>query len=157
MREIGTTNPSSSALVLLVGLAACESSAPARRPPPYYYPPPGPGPAAAPGPPSGNLPDRRPEDISRGVNASTPRFTDCYQRSESFMLGKSGTVTIFFDIAPAGQVTRATDVAPPGIALPGAPLADPKLAECLSQGMLAVRFDPARDSTAASWTFQFSR
>lgn len=154
--EIGTVMQRGAWVMVVIGLIACESSAPARRPPPYY-PPPGPGPAPGPPPPTANLPERRPEDISRGVNASYPRFTDCYQRSESYMLGKSGTVTIFFDIAPAGQVTRATDVPPPGVAVPGTPLADPLLSECLIQGFFAVRFDAARDSTAASWTFPFSR
>jgi hypothetical protein len=73
------------------------------------------------------------------------------------MVGKSGSVTIFFDIAADGRVLRATDQAPAGIAVPGSPLADPMLARCLSDGMLALRFDPARDATAASWTFPFSR
>jgi len=143
--------------VLLLTLVACETSEPARRPPPYYYPPPAGAPPQGAAPPTANLPERRPEDISRGVNANQARFTDCYQRSESFMLGKSGAVTVFFDIAPAGQVTRATDVAPPGVTPPGTPLADPKLAACLVQVMLSVRFDAARDATAASWTFPFSR
>ena len=159
VREIGEPAMRRTASTLLVlGLIACESSEPARSPPRYapYYSPPGPGPLGGPAPAPANLADRRPEDISRGVNASTPRFTDCYLKSESFMLGKSGTVTVFFDIAPAGQVTRATGAAPPGVVVPGAPLADAKLVECLSQGMFAVRFDPARDATAASWTFQFS-
>lgn len=145
-----------SLFLLVLGLVGCDSSEPSRRPPSYYPPPPPQGPAG-PGPAPANLPERRPEDISRVVNANTPRWSDCYQRSESFMLGKSGSVTVFLDIAPNGRVTRATDVPPPGVAVPGTPLSDPKLAQCLVQGLLALGFDAARDATAASWTFPFSR
>jgi len=72
------------------------------------------------------------------------------------MTGKSGTVTIFFDIVPAGNVTRATDQAPPGIAPQPAPLYDPKLVECLARGFYALRYRTASESTQASWTFKFS-
>ncbi|MBI3205191.1 MAG: AgmX/PglI C-terminal domain-containing protein [Myxococcales bacterium] len=140
-------------LPLLVLLAACDASDPARPPPRYPGPPPA-GPP--PSPPPANLAERRPEDIARVVEANTPRLSACYQRSESFMTNKSGTVTVFFDIEPGGRVSRATEQPPPGVAVPGSPLADPKLVQCLVQGMSALRFDPARDSTAASWTFRFS-
>lgn len=138
-----------------IALIACESSDPAR-PPPRYPPPLEPGVQQAPPPSVSHLPERSREDISAAVTANGPRFTDCYRRSESFMLGKSGTATIFFDIAPQGQVVRAGDVPPPGIVLPGAPLGDPALHACLTQGIVATRFNAARDATAASWTFQFS-
>jgi len=146
--------------LVLAGLsccAACESDASERPPPRMPYPSqPAPGPAPAGGPPVA-LADRRPEDISRVINANMARFSDCYQRSESFMTGKSGNVTVFFDIAPSGQVTRATEIPPPGVALPGPLLVDANLARCLVQGMSTLAFDPARDATAASWTFPFSR
>ena len=138
-----------------VGLIACESSAPAR-PPPRYPPPFEPGPAQGAPPSVAHLPERSREDISAAVTANTARFSDCYRRSESFVLGKSGTATIFFDIAQQGQVVRATDVPPPGITLPGVPLADRALHACLTQGIVAISFNAARDATAASWTFQFS-
>lgn len=142
----------SSWLSLVALFAACEPSEPARPPPQYYGPPP----AGPPAPPPAHLPPRRPEDIARIVEANTPRLSECYQRSESFMTHKSGTVTVFFDLDPGGRVTRATEVPPPGVGVPGSALVDPKLTQCLVQGMTGLRFDPAGDSTAASWTFRFS-
>jgi hypothetical protein len=145
-------------IALILGVSACDDSSPPRRP--VQYPPQGQpqgqwGPAPQPGPaPSG--PPLRPDEISQVVNASYPSFTQCYMKSESYMLGKSGNVTIFFDVAPTGNVTRATDQAPPGVAVGGSPLADPKLVACLSQSFFALRFRQASEETAASWMFTFS-
>lgn len=158
VREIGASMLRLPLLFVVFWLVACEPDPPARAPA-QYYPPPGspgqPGPPA-PAPALGNLPERRPEDISRVVNQHTAAFSDCYQRSESFMTGKSGKVTLFFEIAAEGRVLGASDAAPPGISPPGPVLVDAKLVECLSRNMLGLRFDPARDSTRASWTFPFS-
>jgi hypothetical protein len=71
------------------------------------------------------------------------------------MTAKSGTATIFFDVAPAGNVLRATDQAPPGIPAQPNPLNDARLNACLVQGFYGLKFPPARDETAASWTFDF--
>jgi hypothetical protein len=90
------------------------------------------------------------------VNAAYPAFTACYMHSESFMTGKSGTVTIFFDIAPQGHVLRAADQPPPGIAVAGSPLQDARLTACLVQRFWQLSFPPARDETAASWLFSFA-
>ena len=151
-------------LVLSLAAIACDDSSPSRRggnypPPGYGPPPPGYGPQQGPPPPSGPPPTGpalRPDEIAQPINANYPSFTACYQRSESYMTGKSGTVTIFFDIVPAGNVTRATDQAPPGIAPQPAPLYDPKLVECLARGFYALRYRTASESTQASWTFKFS-
>jgi hypothetical protein len=78
-------------------------------------------------------------------------------KSESFMGGRSGAVTIFFEVAPAGNVTSASDRPPPGASAPAlVALQDPKLVECLSQRFFGLRFRAASESTGASWTFQFS-
>ena len=144
-------------VVLLGCMVACESSSPRRGPvyppAPYPgYPPPGP-PQSAPIDPK--PPPRSNQDISRVINAASPSFTACYQHSESYMTAKSGTVTIFFDVAPAGNVLRATDQAPPGIAPQPGPLHDARLTECLVRGFYGLKFPVARDETAASWTFSF--
>ncbi|MBK7583865.1 MAG: hypothetical protein IPI67_27185 [Myxococcales bacterium] len=136
---------------------ACEPSEPARPPPQPGYAPTYQGPPQTSAVDTSNLPERRPEDVSRVVEAATPRFSDCYFHSESYMFGKSGTYTVFFDIDQAGVVTAATDVIPPGVTLPGAPLADPKLGQCLIAGMYNTPFGFARGPLRASWTFQFAR
>lgn len=104
--------------------------------------------------PSG--PPLAPQEIADRVNASYPTFSQCYMRSESYMLGKSGNVTIFFDIAPAGSVVRATDQPPPGIAVGGSPLADAKLTQCLVSTFFGLAFRPSSEATAASFMFTFS-
>lgn len=141
--------------LLCLALVGCDDESPPRRPPAYPPGPPPGAPAPAPGPaPSG--PALAPAEISQVVNASYPAFTQCYMKSESYMLGKSGNVTMFFDVAPAGNVTRATDVPPPGIAVGGSPLADAKLVQCLASTFFGLRFRAASEPTAASWMFTFS-
>jgi len=72
------------------------------------------------------------------------------------MTGKSGNVTMFFDVAPAGNVVRATDQPPPGLVVQGSPLADLKLTECLAGRFFQLRFRTSSEATAASWMFTFS-
>jgi hypothetical protein len=145
--------------VFLSALAifACErpsSRAPIYPPPPQQQPmQPGPPPGPQPGNP--NLPPRSNDDIARVINAAYPTFTECYRQSESYMTAKSGTATIFFDIAPAGHVLRATPVAPPGIAPQPNPLNDARLDACLVRAFFGLKFPPARDESAASFTFSF--
>jgi len=145
--------------LLLVG---CEESGPARPagyPPPGYPPPgyPGQGPGAPPSGPPPSGPPLRADEISSTIDGSYPSFTDCYMKSESFMLGRSGAVTLFFEVAPAGTVASASDRVPPGAAAPAlAPLQDPKLTECLVGRFFALRFRTSSESTPASYTFQFS-
>ncbi len=144
----------------IVLLAGCEDSSSSSRPPPQYpppgyYPSPGPAPGPAGPPPSG--PPLRSDEISSVINASYSKFTDCYMRSESYMTGKAGTVTIFFEAAPAGNVRSASDQAPPGAAAPmGNALRDPQLVQCLVAGFFQLRFRTSSESTPASWTFQFA-
>lgn len=146
---------------LCVACLSCEdepSSRPAQYPPPGYYPM-GPPPNAAgpaPGPPPSG-PALRPDEISSTITASNATFSDCYMKSESFMGGRSGAVTIFFEVAPAGNVTSASDRPPPGASAPAlAALHDPNLNACLSQRFFSLRFRTSSESTPASWTFQFS-
>jgi hypothetical protein len=78
-------------------------------------------------------------------------------KSESYMSGKSGAVTIFFEVAPPGTVQSASDRPPPGAAAPAlAALSDPKLTECLITRFYTLRFRASSEHTPASWTFQFS-
>ena len=119
-------------------------------------PPPG-APMPPPNAPPPDGPPRSNDDLVRVINAQYPKFTSCYQFSESYMTGKSGSATIFFDVAPAGHVTRATSQPPPGFALPADTLADAKLHECLVRGFYELRFAPSREESAASFTFPFSR
>jgi len=91
----------SSTLAALLLLACSDDPPRARRP--VQYPPARrrrgpcaprrgrPGPAH--GPPLGG------EQIAPVINAAYPSFTTCYTHSESYMLGKAGSVTIFFEIA----------------------------------------------------------
>jgi hypothetical protein len=142
-------------------LLGCEDSSSSSRPPPSYPPPgyygSGPGPAPGPTGPPPSGPPLRSDEISGVINASYPKFTDCYMRSESYMTGKAGTVTIFFEAAPAGNVASASDQAPPGATAPmGNALRDPKLTQCLVAGFFQLRFRTSSESTPASWTLQFS-
>ncbi len=147
---------------VVVASAGCERSSSSRPPPPpqwgpgpypQQYPPPGHQPMQ---PPPPNAPPRTNDDIMRGVNAAYPRFTTCYRESESYMTGKSGNVTIFFDIAPHGHVTAASGQPPPGYVLEGRPLMDAKLTDCLVRRFYELRFSPASDASSASFLFTFA-
>jgi hypothetical protein len=148
-------------LVLLgILLGACERPS-SRAPAPSYPPGPGYPPGTYPPPPQqnqsvANAPPRSNDDIARVINAAYPTFTDCYRHSEAYMTGRSGTVTVFFDIAPQGNVVRATDQAPPGIPPDSAPLNDARLTACLVQHFQRLTFPVARDESAASWLFSFA-
>lgn len=150
---------SARAILLAAVLAACESSSPRRTAPMYPpgpYPYPQQGPQQQPGQSYANAPPRSNDDIARVVNAAYPTFTSCYRNSESYMTGKSGTVTVFFDIAPGGNVLRASDQAPPGIGPDASPLRDARLSACLVQHFHTLSFPIANDETAASWLFSFA-
>jgi hypothetical protein len=144
-------------LLGLLLVAGCDDSAPSRRPPAYppMYGPPPQQPGAPPeGPPTG--PALSADQIRATVNAAYPSFTQCYMRSESFMTGRSGSVTMYFEAARAGNVTLATDRLPSGVAPAAGPLGDAALDQCLAGVFMGLRFPAAGDSTQASWTFNFS-
>ena len=146
---------------MVLSLCACgeDPSPPPRAP---MYPPPGYGYGPPPGQPGGPPPARptgpplNSNQISATVNAAYPTFTNCYMKSESYMTGRSGSVTMYFEVAQAGNVTRATDQLPPGVLQPASPLSDAKLNQCLAAVFQTLRFPAAGDTTQATWTFSFS-